>query len=339
VETGLKTVFRWFFCCLLAAPALGLYAQQPMQAFLFAESGSVVIGAPLRLTYEVRLPKTHSVAPPDTAGFAAAGIDLLDVPHSVEGTVPNGGATAFRLSVTAYDSGWYFVPPLKAVVGLPGGGTSTAVSPALRFRADYPASALRDTVQMAENRPNREAYPMTFRERLDRQWPILAAILASVALLALVWWLRRRRLRLPVDPSLSVVRAVRSPYETALAKLADLRAAAAWTKGRVPDHYVALSLILREYLEERFEVPALESTTDQLPALLRTLGFAPGRIEELVSFARTADLVKFAKFLPDVLECERALEQVRLLVENLEADAAPPPSPPSPVNPSQTPSA
>ena len=104
---------------------------------------------------------------------------------------------------------------MTAVVNLPDGRSVKAVSPALRFRVDYPSSALRDTVEMAANRPNFEAYPMTLGERFQRQWPFWAAVLASAALVAAVWWLRRRRLRGTVDPRLSVVRAARSPFETA----------------------------------------------------------------------------------------------------------------------------
>ncbi len=322
MERGLNPI-RWLFVCWAAGAAWALPAQEPMQAFLMADAPRIVIGSPLQLTFQVRLPADHRVSPPDTAGFAAAGLELLEAPQPIQGSTSGMPESAYRLPVTAWDSGWYRVPPMTAVVNLPDGRSVKAVSPALRFRVDYPSSALRDTVEMAANRPNFEAYPMTLGERFQRQWPFWAAVLASAALVAAVWWLRRRRLRGTVDPRLSVVRAARSPFETALAALDGLRASADWTKGRVTDHYMSLSLILREYLEARFEVPALESTTDLLPGLLQSVGVLPERLEALMSFARSADLVKFAKFSPDVLECENALERVRQLIVDLESDAQP----------------
>lgn len=297
---------------------------QPLQAFVSADTGQIIIGTPLQLTFQVRLPSEAKVSPPDTTGLGLAGIEALSAPQAVAEQVAGANVFSFRIPLTAWDSGWYLVPPMVAKVQFPDGHSETAQSPGLRFRADYPGSALQDTVQLAPNRANEKAFPRTIGEQWARYRALALAILASALLVGLALWLRRRKqLRLRARPRLSVVRAEHLPHEIALEKLEALRAAMLWTKDEVPEHYVALSHLLREYLENRFSVPALESTTEALGAILLGAGINPSRIEHLLHFAQAADLVKFAKSMPDAEACLSALDQVQQLIEGIEADASP----------------
>ena len=59
-------------------------------------------------------------------------------------------------------------------------------------------------------------------------------------------------------------------------------------------YYTRLTMILRQYIAERFNFDAMEMTSSEIIERLR--GENEGAIEEMVSLFRTADLVKFAKY-------------------------------------------
>lgn len=72
---------------------------------------------------------------------------------------------------------------------------------------------------------------------------------------------------------------------------------------------------MRGYLEERFKVPALERTTDDLLLELRTSPIAPDLQQQLANMLRLADLVKFAKAVPSATENERMLTGAREFIK------------------------
>ena len=77
-------------------------------------------------------------------------------------------------------------------------------------------------------------------------------------------------------------------------------------------YYTRLSEILRGYLEHRFDIPALESSTYDLKLLLKTININE---EWLNDFLRVGDLVKFAKGLPSKKVSESFLNSVKLFIK------------------------
>jgi hypothetical protein len=71
---------------------------------------------------------------------------------------------------------------------------------------------------------------------------------------------------------------------------------------------------LRGYIEERYSIPALERTTDELLHALRVSPLSPEQYQMLANMLRTADLVKFAKAVPTPSENEQLLQAARDLI-------------------------
>ena len=59
-----------------------------------------------------------------------------------------------------------------------------------------------------------------------------------------------------------------------------------------------MTYIIREYLENRYEIPALESTTDEILRSLKDVDFDESWKHKLQNILQVADLVKFAKAKP-----------------------------------------
>ena len=74
--------------------------------------------------------------------------------------------------------------------------------------------------------------------------------------------------------------------------------------------YVELTEIIRRYIEDDLSIPALESTTDELLTTLTDfntsskLNIDEETIKRLKGLLKDADLVKFAKYKPDVSQAE-----------------------------------
>lgn len=104
-------------------------------------------------------------------------------------------------------------------------------------------------------------------------------------------------------------------HEAALRQLADLEKQKPWEKGEVLPFYVSLSLILREYLEKRFGIPALESTTREILPMLKNGELTETMREALREILESADVAKYADWPPEGHFHQKNLASARRLVE------------------------
>lgn len=146
--------------------------------------------------------------------------------------------------------------------------------------------------------------PYRWQDWLRDNWPWLAGTAAvAAAIIGVIIWLRRRKPKTRVEPVLPVkplhVRVLEALDEVERRKL--------WQQGQVKEHHSAVTDILRGYIEERYQVPALESTTDDLLGILRTSSMTTSQREQLANLLRMADMVKFAKWTPLPAENEHVL--------------------------------
>ena len=87
-------------------------------------------------------------------------------------------------------------------------------------------------------------------------------------------------------------------HEKALLALKSLSEQQLWQKGLIKEYQSGLTEIIRTYLEERYQIKALEMTTDEISMALSEAGFNTKYIIDLKEILQIADLVKFAKATP-----------------------------------------
>jgi hypothetical protein len=148
-------------------------------------------------------------------------------------------------------------------------------------------------------------------------WIAIASLLVALALglflARRLRRLRRRPARVPPPPTVPRKR-LRPAWEIALEELDRIVKADHVGQGELGVQYVEVSEALRRYLENRYGVPALESTTDELAPRLEQLALEADARTRVVAILREAVLVKFAKARPEAAAA-RALEvRVRELV-------------------------
>jgi hypothetical protein len=143
-------------------------------------------------------------------------------------------------------------------------------------------------------------------------WPV--AVVLLVLLIAGRWYLLRKKPKpQPVAAPVAVQPAV-PVHEQTLAKLKALEHQKPWQKGQIKEYYVDLSMIMREYLERRFNIPALESTTREILSLLKTTSFPEQLQPTIRDMLMQADLAKYAQGRPPDAFHEKALQNARLMV-------------------------
>ena len=102
----------------------------------------------------------------------------------------------------------------------------------------------------------------------------------------------------------------------AIEALEKLRNEKLWQNNKHKEYYSGLSDILRTYLAGRFEVGAMEMTTDEIADALREVDIEHKSKMDLLSVLRDADLVKFAKATPEANDNELAYDRAFYFVEN-----------------------
>ncbi len=159
-----------------------------------------------------------------------------------------------------------------------------------------------DTAQAPKPiKPYRE-HPFRWRDLWDYRW-----IVVVLALVALVIWIWQRFFNKKPQQA-AFVENLLPPHEEAVRNLILLRDQKYPERGMLKEFFSEYSQVLRRYIERRYEFPALEMTTFDLE-----YEFEDGRYPQvlrgrLLPALREADLVKFAKFVPDYRTCEAVLE-------------------------------
>lgn len=141
----------------------------------------------------------------------------------------------------------------------------------------------------------------------DKVWKYLVAIaLCLLAGLAAYFIVKRIQTKNLTEEDL-----YKTPLEKVTKKLQLLDSKRLVLNGDVKSYYSEMTDVIRDYIEEVFEIPAKESTTSEVIQLLfqtiksKKLQLTKESVNDLKRVLQTADLVKFAKSEPMMNEIEQ----------------------------------
>jgi len=270
---------------LLAIAAWPNIASGQVRANAAFDPARVVVGD----TFVLRVLVSGTTVTPQRVNFAAwQQVIPADNILSRSTWQHSGDKWVQRFSLIALDTTTSLLPPLTVYLHL---GDTVRTNPIqLTVAATTTSSDLHDleTIRDIRREPT----------RWYDYWPWAAGVAAL--LLGLYRLIRRKSRTKPV-----VVQAAAEPAppplsarEIALQKLEHLEREKPWQKGRLLEYYAALSMIIREYLEHQYGIPAMESTTVEIAALLKNTNFPDVQRPVLDVFLQKSDLVKFADTTP-----------------------------------------
>ena len=122
-------------------------------------------------------------------------------------------------------------------------------------------------------------------------------LLALLVIFAIYWFIRRfiqNKKLIPTDELEPELPA----HVIALEMLDAIKNEKRWERGEAKIYYTELTEVLRIYIEKRYKLNAMESTSEEILALLKNIGINREIISSLKTLLNLSDLVKFAKWEP-----------------------------------------
>jgi len=102
----------------------------------------------------------------------------------------------------------------------------------------------------------------------------------------------------------------------ALALLEELKSSNYLKQREIKKYYIVLSQIIRDYLESRFNIPAVDRTTSEIRWEMKKNKIEQQIVQRVIDLLSECDLVKFAKFIPSIQQTEEDWRESHDLVQD-----------------------
>ncbi|MBP7796359.1 MAG: hypothetical protein KA059_06270 [Elusimicrobiales bacterium] len=139
---------------------------------------------------------------------------------------------------------------------------------------------------------------------------ILIVILIIISIYFIIKYLMKKK-RITTE-NIEYHKDTRTPYQRANDRIERLGSSNILDSGNIKGYYIALSNILRRYLDEEFQINALEMTTSDIIKRVKEVTTKIDILIKMRELLDTCDLVKFARYIP---EKRKALKDRELLKE------------------------
>ena len=284
---------------LLAAPAFS--QQVSVQAKL--DTNIMLVGDQTGFTLGMMLPEDYIFTWPQLNDTLTANVEIVKKSPIDTLAIENGMMTlAQKFTITAFDSGYYVIPPVQFNVGPEGSTSMTQLETEPYLLNVFTVEV--DTAQTFKPIKGPIGAPYTFAEILP--WLLLTLGILLIAGF-IIYFLVRREKNIPLFAARPKPKL--PPHTVALDSLDKLTAQKVWQQGHVKIYHSRLTEIIRIYIEDSFDVRAIELTTPEILESIKQTKINGQDIELLGQMLELADLVKFAKFKPQPSENEEAMKK------------------------------
>ncbi len=275
---------------------VGFYAQE-VRISAVLDSSKIRIGEEVKLDIYLIYntgQKDFKIEWPKIGDTLTGKIEVISV-SAIDTTIPDKNNPSVihqhqQLLISAYDSGYFAVPGFKFILNNDTNNvryTETLLLEVHTVPTDTSATKLKDIKPVLNETFNWKWYLNYI------YWGIGAIIFIALVILLTIYFTKRNQQKLiePTKPKIP-------PHITALASLEKIKEEQIWKEGFVKEYYSAISDTVRLYIEERYNVFALESTTDEIMTAFRSQVIDQESKNKLQQLLQLSDLVKFAKMSP-----------------------------------------
>ena len=258
------------------------------------------IGAEFKLTLKTNVDTLSTVFFPNARNFGA-----LEVIQSYPiDTIRKNDRYELvkKYGLTQFDSGRYMIPGLKILIN-----KKVFLSDSIQVEV---ANVQVDTLKQ-KMYDIKDIIPAN--EGIGDWWKYLLVLLLIGGVGALIYWYNKKRQKEKIEEEI-----YKTPIEKATSLLNNLEKKELWQHGEVKEYYSQLTDIVRNYIEEAIEIPAMESTTSelieglQMASQKKKMKLSKETIDNLFVVLKQADLVKFAKSKPldfEITEDRKKIER------------------------------
>ena len=299
---------KYSWCVLTFFMSFVIWPQQQAELLVAVDTTSVRIGEQLNYTLQIKADSSAQVQFPEQAIFAP--FELLEESPIDTFRAQSHYLYTKKYALIQFDSGNYFLPQQQVLVD---GFSKIAdlipirVAPVL---VDTTKQKLFDIKPLTEVKKNYEALISLIL------WGLVIGLILIGILYTYLFQKRKKELRARDLP----------PFERAIEELKALESETLSEQEEFKQYYSRLTDVVRRYLEEEAKIDALESTSEELLLKLEmrkdagSLDLDRQTLKSLREVLQNADLVKFAKSMPEMYkanEDRKAVEHV--VIETKEA--------------------
>jgi hypothetical protein len=302
INIRLKTIRRGgdglFLGILLLMVSHRPASSQSVELSTKLDTNQIRIGEQLHLDISVWHPPGVRVQFPEIGDTLMDGIEVLEAYPRDTVAEDKNLKISQRFRLTSFDSGFYEIPPMRFRIS--SGQWSDSID-------SNPMYLLVHSVAVDSTIYDVKApihLPLSFLE-------VFPFVLGGLALVAavylLLWYLRRRR----KSKGLLIPERLQEPaHVIAFRELDRLREEKLWQRSELKPYYTRLTEIIRQYMERRFDIPAMEMTSYEILDAWK-MGERPTEdlTAKLNRLLNLADLVKFAREKPLASDNEENLER------------------------------
>lgn len=289
----MKFKTKIIFSVALILLAVGATDAQQIKATARLDSTNILIGDQVKLFLEIDHPKNIEVEFPHVPDTIESLIEVLG----------RSGIDTFQLedeafqkqiqsyTITSFDSGSYRIAPKWFKLNLDGRIDSVPTNGVTLnvFTMQIDTTKGPTDIKMPYDAP------ITLKEVTPY---MLGAILIGALLFLILYSIKRKKKGKPlfVLPS----KPKEPAHVIALRELDRIKSEKIWQKDKIKQYYSEVTETLRTYIEERFDIPAMEQTSEETieSFRLRKELLSEKQFMKLSRILTVADLVKFAKYRP-----------------------------------------
>jgi hypothetical protein len=264
------------------------------------------------ITYQLTVihDSTIELEPPPLGANLGA-FDVKDYQSDIRSKLPDGRIKSTnKFVLSTFTTGDYVIPPIPVMFIMPDSSRKVILSQAVPIKINSLLSAGADS---ADIRPLKAQYE--FKRDLGPYYFWGGLVLLILVISAILIWLRLRKKRRATEPL-----DLRAAWEIAFERLALLKQQDLVAESKYKQYYVELTEIARQYLGRMHDINALDMTTEEFLLLFKERELPSGLHEDISRFLRHADLVKFAKFIPERERTESDFEYVHEMIEQVRVD-------------------
>ena len=276
-----------------------VFAQQK-QVLTSIDTTKNKIGAEFKLTLKTGVDTLSKVVFPNARNFGA-----LEVIQSYPiDTIRKNDRYELvkKYGLTQFDSGKYTIPSVRILIN-----NKAFLSDSIKVEvADVQVDTLKQKMYDIKD-------IVAVDNPIGDWWKYILGLLLLAGLGVLAYWYFKKHQKEKIQEEI-----YKTPIEKATSLLNNLEKKELWQRGEVKEYYSELTDIVRNYIEEAIEIPAMESTTSELIEGLKIasrkkkMKLSQETIENLFVVLKQADLVKFAKSKPldfEITEDRKKIER------------------------------
>lgn len=212
-----------------------------------------------------------------------------------------------RIQFTSFDSGVWRFPSFPISISAANKASLQLQSDSFLVQVGY--SPADSTGQLRDIKPVMEVFVV------DRTWIYIGIAAIITLLLGIVLY---RYLKKRLTKPAPIFKSSLSAYAEAIQSLNALAAPHPADAAAVKTFYSSITQIFKKYYSRKNNQYWLSKTTGDVLLQLQTQVSSPDLVAQTAQLLRSADAVKFAKYLPDASTNEQALTSAKTLVSLLD---------------------